>query len=197
MTMHADLRIALIAAVAANGTIGRAGGMPWHLPEDFRYFKQKTMGWPMVMGRRTWQSLPGVLPGRAHVVISSQAQDLALPTGVQCAADWAQALELARPHAVKNAEKNAEQAPTVFVIGGAQIYALALPQATDLYLTEIDAQVDGDTVFPTWDRSAFTEVARQRHHAPMAVGEGVGKDATQDERAPVAFDFVHYRRNPA
>lgn len=177
----APVRLALIAAVAANGVIGREGGMPWHLPQDFRYFKNQTMGWPMVMGRRTWASLPGLLPGRPHVVLSSQP--LALPQGAYLAADWGQARRLASALAVKTDAAMAGRTPTVFVIGGAQLYALALPEASDLYLTEIAAQVQGDTVFPTWDRSAFVEMSRHPQHGPLQAGG-----------APVRFDFVHYQR---
>ncbi|KKW68216.1 hypothetical protein AAV94_06885 [Lampropedia cohaerens] len=176
MSAHSLPHIALIAAVAANGVMGRDGGMPWHLPADFRYFKQKTMGHRIIMGRRTWQSLPGLLPGREHVVVSSQP--LQLPPGVRLACSLQQALQLPLPGDMVQ--------DRVFVIGGAQIYAQALDLADSLYLTEIDAAVEGDTFFPPWDRSAFVEVSRESQQVPIASADPSG--------APVPFAFVHYRR---
>ncbi|RMX08724.1 dihydrofolate reductase [Corticibacter populi] len=168
-------RLALIAAVAANGTIGRDGGLPWHLPQDLQYFKARTSGHRIIMGRRTWESFPRPLPRREHVVISSQA--LALPEGVHLVRGLDEALCL------PFAENGAMAADMVFVIGGSQVYRAALPLATDLFLTEIGAEVEGDTRFPDWDRTAFVEVAREAHAAPLA--DGV---------AAVPFAFVHYRR---
>lgn len=181
MSSSPSPRIALIAAMARNRTIGFNGGMPWHLPEDLRYFKEKTMGRRMVMGSRTWASLPGLLPGREHVVVSSR--QLELPAGVVLVDSLERALALPLRPSQSGAEQGAE--PTVFVIGGGQIYQQALPVATDLYLTEIQADIEGDTQFPEWDRQAFRELSRQTHQAPIAKGG-----------APVAFDFVHYRKQP-
>lgn len=177
-----EVRIALIAAVAANGTIGRDGGMPWHIPQDFRYFKTTTMGWPMVMGRRTWESLPGQLPGRAHIVLSTHA--LSLPDGVQHAHDLPQGLEIARANALQGwRERGGSGQPIVFIIGGAHTYAQALPLASDLYLTEIAAPFAGDTIFPPWERDDFTLVSRQPNIAPP------------DSAHPgLRFDFAHYVR---
>lgn len=163
-------RVALIAAVAANGIIGRNGSMPWHLSADLKYFKNITSGKRIVMGRRTWQAFPKPLPNREHVVVTSTEQTL--PDGVIKVRSLAEALALP-PHA--------EQ--PVFVIGGNAMYREALPLADDLYLTEIAASIDGDTVFPTWDRAQFREASRERHAAPLQVG---GPD--------VAFSFVHYVR---
>lgn len=168
MTSLIRPRLALIAAVAANGTIGLNGTMPWHLSGDLKYFKNLTSGKRIVMGRRTWQAFPKPLPNREHVVVSSQ--DLALPDGVIRVRSLAAALALP-PHAES----------TVFVIGGCAMYAEALPLADDLYLTEIAADVDGDTVFPPWDRAQFREASREQHAAPLHAG---GPD--------VAFAFVHY-----
>ncbi|PAT35774.1 dihydrofolate reductase [Vandammella animalimorsus] len=185
-------RIALIAAVAANGTIGRDGGMPWHLPEDLRHFKRQTMGRRIIMGRRTWESLPGLLPGREHIVIAHQP--LALPAGAFWAGSVQEALALPLPQLGPGASGQGGAAPgqaeperaTVFVVGGAQIYAQTLALADDLYLTEIDADIEGDTRFPDWERSAFEEQSRQWREAPLQPG-GV----------PVRYAFVHYRRRPA
>ena len=170
MTSSLRPRLALIAAVAANGIIGLNGTLPWHLSADLKYFKTLTSGKRIVMGRRTWQSFPKPLPTREHVVVSSQV--LLLPDGVMKVSSLAEALALP-PHA--------EQ--PVFVIGGNAMYREALPLADDLYLTEIAANVDGDTTFPEWDRLLFREASREHHAAPLQAG---GPD--------VAFSFVHYVR---
>lgn len=174
MSSSPSIRIALIAAMASNGTIGLNGGMPWHLPQDLRYFKDKTMGRRMVMGSRTWASLPGVLPGREHVVVSSRP--LELPEGVVLVDSLERALALPLP-----ACETAEEA-MVFIIGGGHVYTQALPLATDLFLTEIHADIDGDTHFPAWDRQLFREQSRLTQQAPIVKGG-----------EPVTFDFVHYR----
>ena len=170
MTSSPRPRLALIAAVAANGTIGRNGTLPWHLSADLKYFKAVTSGKRIVMGRRTWLSFPKLLPNREHVVVTSQP--LALPEGVTAVRSLTQALALP-PHA---------ETP-VFVIGGNAMYREAMPLADDLYLTEIEADVAGDTTFPAWDRAQFRELSRERHAAPL---QASGED--------VAFSWVHYVR---
>ena len=170
MSNSTSPRLALIAAVAANGVIGRDGTMPWHLSADLKYFKALTSGKRIVMGRRTWQAFPKPLPNREHVVVSSQ--DLQVPDGVRVVRSLADALALP-----------AHAESPVFVIGGNAMYREALPLADDLYLTEIDAMIEGDTSFPTWDRSPFLEVARESHSAPL-----------QANGADVNFAFVHYVR---
>lgn len=161
--------LALIAAVAANGVIGRDGGLPWHLPADLRHFKALTSGKRIIMGRRTWQSFPRPLPQREHVVISSQ--DLPVPQGVLLARSLPQALRL--PGGTD----------PVFVIGGGRVYQEALPLTTDVYLTEIEAQVVGDAHFPPWNREAFAEISRETHVQDI---EGIG--------ASIRYSFVHYQR---
>lgn len=161
--------VALIAAVARNGVIGNGRDLVWRLPEDMRHFRSVTMGAPVIMGRNTWESLPErfrPLPGRRNVVLSRQP-DWAAP-GAEVAHDLEQALAL-----VADADR-------VFVIGGAQVYALALPRADELVLTEIDRDFEGDTRFPDWPRNQFVE--RARH--------------TQQAAAPndFGFAFVTYRR---
>ena len=170
MTSSLRPRLALIAAVAANGIIGRDGTLPWHLSADLKHFKTLTSGKRIVMGRRTWQSFPKPLPNREHVVVSSQV--LLLPDGVMKVSSLAEALALP-PHA--------EQ--PVFVIGGNAMYREALPLADELCLTEIAANVDGDTTFPEWDRQLFREASREHHAAPL-----------QADGPEVAFSFVHYVR---
>jgi dihydrofolate reductase len=143
----------LIAAVARDGAIGRAGTMPWHLPQDLAHFKRTTLGCPVVMGRKTWESLPPrfrPLPGRRNVVVTRNPQWQS--DGAEAAPSLDTALERLR------------DAARVFVIGGGELYAQALPLADGLVLTEVDIDVpDADTHFPAWDRSAFTEMARESH----------------------------------
>jgi dihydrofolate reductase len=163
-------RIALIAAVARNGIIGKNGTLPWRLPEDLKHFKALTTGKRIVMGRRTWESFPRPLPNREHVVVSSQK--LAVPDDVIVVRSLNDALALPQP------------TEPVFVIGGFALYTEALAVADDLYLTEIDAAVDGDTMFPAWPRQQFVE----RSRAPR-------RGALSPESAEVAYDFVHYERH--
>ena len=162
-------RIVLIAAVARNRAIGRGGSLIWHEPLDQQHFRRVTMGHPVIMGRKTWDSLPArfrPLPGRRNIVVSRQP---GLPApGAQVAPSLDAAVAMSA------------DADDVFVIGGAALYAQALPRADELLLTEIDADLDGDTSFPRWDRAAFVERSREVH---------VSADG-------VAFAFVSYlRRN--
>ena len=141
-----------MAALARDGVIGRDGTIPWRIPEDMAYFRTLTTGHPVVMGRRTWDSLPDrfrPLPGRRNVVITRN--DRWHADGAERAASFDEALRLL------------EGTEQVFVIGGAEIYASALPRANELVLTEIDRDVEGDVRFPDWDRGAFLEVARTPH----------------------------------
>ena len=144
--------IFLIAAVARNGAIGRGNELLFRDPVDQRQFRDTTMGHPVIMGRKTWDSLPArfrPLPGRRNIVVSRNA-----------------ALRLESAEVVLSLEAAlalAAQAPRVFVIGGAQLYALALPLAHALVLTEIDADLEGDSFFPAWDRSQFERVASQAY----------------------------------
>ena len=146
------MRISLVYAVARDGVIGRENAIPWHLPEDVRRFRAVTMGHPVVMGRRTWDSLPErfrPLPGRLNVVVTRNAAWHA--DGGERAGSLDEALRLLAGE------------PQVFVIGGAELYADALPRADELVVTEIDAEVEGDVFFPTWDRAAFREESREPH----------------------------------
>ncbi|WP_079419993.1 dihydrofolate reductase [Thiomonas intermedia] len=145
-------QLILIAAVARNGMIGKDGGMPWHLPADLQHFKRLTLGHPILMGRRTWDSLGRPLPGRRNIVVSRQ------PGWQAAGAEHAESLEAALQRVAGDA--------LAFVIGGAQLYAQALPLADALELTEIDQAFEGDTRFPDWDRSRFVETARESHIAP-------------------------------
>jgi len=141
--------VSLVAAVARDGGIGHDGGLLVRLPDDLRRFKQITLGTPIVMGRKTWQSIGRPLPGRRNIVVTRDAAFRA--DGAETAASLDAALVLAG------------SAPLVHVVGGADLYALALPIADELQLTEIDAQFPADTFFPAWERSRFAEVAREPH----------------------------------
>ena len=141
----------LIYARAANGVIGKDGTMPWHLPEDLAHFKQLTQGHPVVMGRKTWDSLPArfrPLPGRTNIVVTRQA-------------DW-QADGAQRAASLEDALALCAQAATVWVIGGAQIYAQALPLADRVEVTEIARDFDGDAHAPTLGPE-WVESARSHH----------------------------------
>jgi dihydrofolate reductase len=142
------LLITVIAAVARNGVIGHQGRMPWKLPSDLRFFKQVTMGKPMIMGRKTWDSFGGKpLPGRPHIVLTKDQTFQA--EGAIVAHD----MESAIAAATRLAEEAGEQ--EIMVIGGAQIYAAFLPIADRVYLTEIASMPEGDTFFPEFDRTGY------------------------------------------
>jgi dihydrofolate reductase len=161
--------VALIAAVARNGVIGHDSQLLWHLPEDQRFFRSRTMGCPVVMGRKTWDSLPArfrPLPGRHNIVVTRQV-------------GW-QAAGATAAHSLEQALAVAGDVPRTWVIGGAALYAAALPRADELVLTEVDADFEGDVHFPPWPREQFTELSRERHRA------GAPND--------FEFSFVTYRR---
>ena len=146
------MTVTILAAVTRNGVIGRDGGIPWRIPEDMARFRELTTGHAVVMGRRTWESLPDrfrPLPGRDNVVVTRNP-------------DWS-AEGADRAGSVEDALELLESAPRVFVIGGGEIYAAALPFADELVLTEIAADLEGDTTFPAWSRDEFDEVERREH----------------------------------
>jgi dihydrofolate reductase len=161
------MTLSLIASVARNGTIGRGNELVWDEPLDKQHFRRTTMGCPVIMGRKTWDSLPQrfrPLPGRRNIVVTRQR-------------DWhGEGAEVA--NSLQAALTRVAGAPKAFVIGGAQLYRQAMPMADELVLTEIDQDIDGDTYFPHWDRSRFDEVARDSH-------------VSADGRP---FHFVTYRR---
>ena len=163
------MKLTLIAAVARNRSIGKNNGLLWHEPLDQRHFRAATLGHPVVMGRKTWDSLPArfrPLPGRRNVVVTRNPQ--LHVEGAETASSLAHALQLL------------DGEPRVFVIGGAQLYAQALPLADEMMLTEIDADLDGDVFFPVWQKTEWLPISRQVERA---------QDATP-------FVFVTYRRNP-
>ncbi|AAN56632.1 type 3 dihydrofolate reductase [Shewanella oneidensis MR-1] len=141
------MRIAMIAAMANNRVIGKDNKMPWHLPEDLRHFKAMTLGKPVVMGRKTFESIGRPLPGRHNIVISRQA-DLQIE-GVTCVTSF---------EAAKRVAGDCEE---LVVIGGGQLYKQLLPQADRLYLTQINLDVDGDTFFPAWEDNEWQKTETQ------------------------------------
>ncbi len=139
------MKIAMIAAMANNRVIGKDNQMPWHLPEDLKHFKAMTLGKPIVMGRKTFESIGRPLPGRLNIVVSRQ-EDLTID-GVTCVTSF--------DSAIKVAGDNCEE---LVVIGGGQLYASLLPKADTLYLTQINLDVEGDTYFPDWDDGSWQEI---------------------------------------
>jgi dihydrofolate reductase len=155
-----DLPVALIVAAADNDVIGRNNALPWDLPEDLRHFRRVTMGKPILMGRLTFESIGRPLPGRTNIVISRDPAYVA--EGVRCVSSLEEALKLARDIAVIDGSDE------LMVIGGAQIYALALPIARRLYLTRVHTRPQGDAQLPSIDWSEWREVARDEKPAEGA-----------------------------
>ncbi len=151
------MKLSLIVAVAENRVIGRDGKLPWYLPKDLRYFRAVTMGKPVVMGRKTWESMNRPLPGRTNIVITRQPGYEA--EGARVVPDLEQAIKLAESVAT------IDGVDEIMVIGGAEIYRLALSQADRLYLTEVHAEVSGDVFFPEWQPADWREVSREREAA--------------------------------
>jgi dihydrofolate reductase len=164
--MQPRTNLSIIAALANNRVIGRANRLPWHLPADLARFKRLTMGKPILMGRKTWDSLPGLLPHRTHIVVTRNPAFAA--DGALVASSLDEALQLAG------------DVDEVMIIGGADLYEQTLPIANRLYLTLVDTEVDGDAFFPSLDDTAWREVAREQHDA--------------DQRHAFAFAFVTLER---
>jgi dihydrofolate reductase len=143
--------LALIAAVAANGVIGDRNRLPWRLPEDLQHFRELTTGHAVIMGRKTWESLPGPLPRRQNIVVTRDPNYVA--RGAEIAHSLDAALALVR------------LPPPAFCIGGGEVYRAALPRATTLYLTEIDRDFAGDASFPPFDRAEWPATSCQTHRS--------------------------------
>ena len=163
--MSLSAHLCLIVAVAKNNVIGMSGKMPWHLPAELAYFKRITMGRPIIMGRKTFESIGRVLPGRRNIVVTRNVAWR--HEGVDVAHGFAEARAMVADGAA-------------FVIGGATIYAEALPHADCTYLTAIDAEIDGDTFFPALPTAEWQEVSRE--HRP------------KDARNIYDVDFVVLKR---
>ena len=150
--------IALVVARARNGVIGRDGGLPWRLRSDLQRFKSVTIGKPCIMGRKTWESLPlQPLPGRLNLVLTRDGSFEAL--GAVVVQSLSEALSMAREQATEGGVDE------ICVIGGTALFEATLPRAKRLYLTEVDAEPEGDAVFPPLDESQWTEVSREPHPA--------------------------------
>jgi len=159
-------RLTLIVARARNGVIGASGGLPWRLPEDLAFFKRTTMGHPIVMGRKTWESIGRPLPGRRSVIVTRDRNFVAAGAEVV--------------HSLEEAIQRCAGTEEIFVIGGAQLYAEALSRADRLLLTEIDADFEGDTFMPVAAAERWAEAGREHHPAT--------------DTREYGFDFVDYRR---
>lgn len=144
--------VSMVVAATENDVIGRDNGMPWHLPDDLKYFKARTMGKPMLMGRKTFESIGKPLPGRTSLVMTRDAAWRG-PEGVVVVRSLDEALEWAR------------NAPELCVVGGAEVFRLAWPFARRLFLTRIHAQIPGDTFFPKIDPAEWRETERTEHSA--------------------------------
>ncbi len=168
------MTLSIIVAAARNGVIGRNNALPWHLPGDLRYFKRVTMGKPIVMGRKTFESIGRPLPGRTNVIISRDPQFAA--EGVKVAGSLDQALALARDIALIDGVEE------LVVIGGEQIYREALPRTQRLYLTEVHADVEGDARLPDIRRKDWREISRERHRAT--------------DSNPYDYSFIVLERSP-
>lgn len=156
--------ISLIAAMANNRVIGKDNQMPWHLPADLGHFKTKTLGKPVIMGRKTYESIGRPLPGRRNIVITRNSSYKA--EGCEMAASLEDAIEL-----VNEVEE-------LMIIGGGHLYSQAMPLADRLYLTFIDLDVDGDTKFPQYDHLTLREVKREKH--------------LKDDKNPYDYQFVDF-----
>jgi dihydrofolate reductase len=159
--------ISIIVAMAENRVIGRDNELPWRLPADLKHFKTLTVGKPIIMGRKTWESLPGLLPDRPHIVLS---RDKDYP------ADGCLVVR-----SVEEALAAAGNAPEVMVIGGAKLYEQCLPMAHFIYLTLVHTEVEGDSLFPDYDASCWEELERESHPA--------------DDRNLYSYTFITLRRS--
>jgi dihydrofolate reductase len=160
--------LVLIAAVTKNGVIGNANALPWHLPEDLKHFKALTTGHAVIMGRKTWESLPErfrPLPGRTNIVVTRNASYVAAGATVVTSLEAAQ-----KVGAASSGLPPGGTARTLFVIGGAELYTHALPLAQRLELTEIDAEFAGDAYFPEFDRHDWCETGRNAAMSSAGLG---------------------------
>ena len=160
------MKISIIVAMDSNGVIGRENELPWHLPADLQHFKHTTMGKPILMGRKTWESIGRPLPGRTNIVITRDSDYQADGCVVVNSIDAALAA--------------AGEQDEVMVIGGAEFYRQVLPRTDTLYLTRIHASFDGDTVFPELNAARWHEVERS--------------DRTADEKNPYDYSFIRLER---
>lgn len=162
------MKISLIVAMASNGIIGHAGQMPWHLSADLKRFKKITLGSPIIMGRKTFESIGKPLPGRSNIIISRN------PDYQQPGCSVFNTIETV----IKNCCHIANE---VFIIGGSALYEATLPYATKLYITEIKQDFNGDTAFPPWNKADWLETDRE--------------DINDDSQVSFSYSFITYKRN--
>lgn len=176
------MAISIIAAMAENRAIGFKGQIPWRLPADFKWFKDHTMGHPVIMGSKTFESMGKPLPGRTNIVLTKNP-DYRAGTGAGGASEGAPVLIA---HTIEDSIALAKTAPgsdEIFICGGGQVYALALPLVDTIYLTRVHGTFEGDAFFPEFDESTagpWELVATEPHQ--------------RDEKNPLDFDFLTYRR---
>lgn len=163
------MNISLIVAASENNVIGRDGDLPWHLPDDLKYFKMRTEGHPMIMGRKTFESLPGLLPNRRHIVVTRD--DTYNAEGAEEASSLDEAIMFA---------KKDDATEQIFIIGGGEIFRQAMDEANIIYMTRVHAWEEGDVTFPEIDEEVWEEVEREEHPA--------------DEKHKCAFTFLTYKR---
>lgn len=171
MEKRAPMKISMIAAIGANRVIGKDNDMPWHLPDDFAYFKDTTINHVVIMGRKNWESLSHLLrplSDRTNIVITRQKNYQA--EGAEIVSSLEHALQIAKSLLEEEA----------FIIGGGEIYRIALPLASQIYLTEINSPFEGDVTFPELDKKVWKEISRTHH--PI------------DKRHDHSFDFVIYQK---
>lgn len=158
--------ISIIVAMAENRVIGKDNALPWHLPADLKHFKAMTLGKPIIMGRKTWESLPGKLPDREHIIVSGNPDYLAADCIVV--------------HSLDAALAAAGDVPEIMIVGGVTLYQQALPLADRIYLTLVETEVEGDALFPEYNPERWRELERQRYPG--------------DDRNPYAYSFLTLSR---
>ena len=156
------MRLAVICAMSRNGVIGRDNGLPWNLPGDLKHFKETTLGCPIIMGRKTWDSIGRPLPGRTNIIVTRRGE--VESDGIKIADSLKNALDLAKS-CLTTAGGN-----EIFVIGGAQIYKEAFPLANRLYLTRVNSFVDGDTYLEGFDEADWIEISNKSFNAVSSEG---------------------------
>lgn len=159
--------LSFIVAVGKNGVMGKDNQMPWHIPNDFKYFKERTMHHTIVMGRKTFDSIGRVLPEREHIVLTRS--NPSLPEDVEIVHNFNEIVE-----------RYANLEEEVFIIGGANVFEQFLPYVNIMYITEIDEGFEGDIYFPSYDKNLFYEASREK--------------GLKDERNPYDYEFVTYKR---
>lgn len=162
------MRVSIIVAVSENNVIGQGKSLPWHISADMKHFKRLTMGKPVVMGRKTFQTLKQPLSGRKNIILTRQ-EDFATPGCTVV-------------HSLEEALEVTEEAEEIMIAGGAAVYRLALPVADRIYMTRIHASFNGDTFFPAWNRQTWREVEREDH---------------PDTDEEYTFSYITYEKIPA